>query len=174
RNGRCLCLARIIYAASARGITMTTDLTPVFNRSWKRCSLPTVLLVFAAHSVLAQGTPDIVWQGQHAGYIRYTAFSPDGQQLASGGDDRKNILWQASDGTQLRSITQCSGLGCSGSLFGFYSPDSQQLATAGIRFWRVSDGTLLRRVGILGTIAFSPDWQYIASSINSSSYAAQN
>src|SRR5437762_6927347 len=148
------------------------DITPVLNRSWKRCSLTAaklgaVLLIAGVRSISAQGSPDIVWQGQHAGYVRYTAFSPDGQQLASGADDRKNILWQASDGTPVRTITQCSGVGCRGSAFGFYSPDGQQLATAGIKFWNVADGTLARTLGIGGTIAFSPDWQFIASSINS-------
>src|SRR3954464_12671546 len=122
------------------------DTPPVRKQSWMNCSrvAAAFVLLLSARSILAQGTPDIVWQGQHAGYVRYTTFSPDGQQLASGGDDRKNILWQASDGTLTRSITQCSGVGCRGSTFGFYSPDGQQLATAGIKFWRVADGTLAR------------------------------
>src|SRR5438105_13132230 len=120
------------------------------NCRWTRNAavLAMAILIAAVRSSVAQGSPDIVWQGQHAGYVRYTAFSPDGQQLASGGDDRKNILWQASDGTLERSITQCGGLGCGGSAFGFYSPDSQQLATAGIKFWRTSDGTLILPLGI--------------------------
>jgi WD40 repeat protein len=102
--------------------------------------LGAVLLIVSARSMSAQGTPDIIWQGTHAGYVRYTAFSPDGQQLASGGDDRKNKLWQASDGTLLRTITHCSGLGCSGPTFGRYSPDSQQLARTegrGLAWWSV-------------------------------------
>jgi WD40 repeat protein len=96
------------------------DISLVLNQSWKRCSRVTAAILFlvSARSVLAQGNPDIVWQGQHAGYVHYTTFSPDGQQLASGADDRKNILWQASDGTLVRSITQCSGVGCRGSTFG--------------------------------------------------------
>jgi WD40 repeat protein len=155
---------------------MMKDISLVLNRSWKRCSQITaaILLLVSARPILAQGSPDIVWQGQHAGYVRYTTFSPDGQQLASGADDKKNILWQASDGTLMRSITQCSGVGCRGSGFGFYSPDGQQLATAGIRFWRTSDGTLIRSLGIGGTIALSPDWQYIASSITVSTYPSQS
>jgi WD40 repeat protein len=151
------------------------DTPPVRQESWRKCSpvAAALLLLLSAHSLLAQGSPDIVWQGQHAGYVRYTTFSPDGRQLASGGDDRKNILWQASDGTLTRSITQCSGVGCRGSTFGFYSPDGQQLATAGIKFWRVADGTLVRTLSAGGTIAFSPDWQFIASSITVSTYPSQ-
>lgn len=130
-------------------------------------SLAVALIISSIRFVAAQGTPDIVWQGQHSGYVRYTAFSPDGQQLATGGDDRKNNLWQASNGVLIRTITQCSGLHCGGSLFGFYSPDGQQLATSGIKFWNVGDGTLNHTLTANGTVALSRDWQYIASSVNS-------
>src|SRR5215212_3975719 len=88
-----------------------------------------LLFVGFARSILAQGSPDVVWQGNHASNVTFTAFSPDSQQLASGGDDRKDNLWRVADGTLMRSITQCSGVGCRGSTFGLYSPDGQQLAT---------------------------------------------
>ena len=145
------------------------ELTPVLKPSWKKCSLAAaaLFLLASAPSVLGQGSPDIVWQGQHAGAVRYTAFSPDGQQLATGSDDRTNKLWRVSDGNPQRTITQCSGVGCRGSTFGVYSPNGQQLATAGIKFWNVADGTLARTLAIGGTIAFSADWQFIASSISS-------
>src|SRR6267143_1570002 len=137
-------------------------------------TLSIVLLIAFVRSVSAQGSPDIVWQGAHTGYVRYTAFSPDGQQLASGGDDKNNKLWNASNGNLIRTIIQCSGLHCSGPTFGLYSPDSQQLATSGIKFWNVSDGTLLRTLTAGGTVAFSPDWQFIASSVTTSSYPSQS
>src|SRR5438105_13203807 len=122
------------------------------NCRWTRNAavLAMAILIAAVRSSVAQGSPDIVWQGQHAGYIRYTTFSPDGQQLASGGDDKKNILWQASNGTPIRTITQCSGLRCGSPLFGFYSPDGQQLATSGIKFCNVADGPLARPLSIGG------------------------
>jgi WD40 repeat protein len=126
------------------------------------------LLAFAGQS-RAQGSPDIVWQGQHTGSLRYTTFSPDGQVLVSGGDDRTNKVWRAADGTLLRTITQCSGVGCAGSTFGFVSPDGQTLLTSGLRFWRISDGTLLRRLGAVGNVAVSSDWQFVASSVITSS-----
>src|SRR4051794_32032049 len=140
---------------------------PALKRGCIATSLAIALVIGSIRVVTAQGNPDIVWQGQHAGYVRYTTFSPDGQQLASGGDDKKNILWQASNGTPIRTITQCSGLRCGSPLFGFYSPGGQQLATSGIKFWNVADGTLARTLAIGGINAFSPDWQFIASSVSS-------
>ena len=137
------------------------------KRRMAAATLAVALVAASARWVGAQGTPDIVWQNTHAGFVRYTTFSPDGQQLATGADDKKNNLWRASDGNLIRTIPQCSGLHCGGSLFGFYSPDGQQLATSGVKFWNVADGTLARTLSLGGTIAFSPDWRYIASSINS-------
>src|SRR3954469_17989331 len=135
--------------------------------------LALLFLVGFARLTVAQGSPEIVWQGQHNGYVRYTTFSPDGQQLATGSDDRTNKLWQVSDGSLQRTITQCSGVGCRGSAFGFYSPNGQQLATAGIKFWNVADGTLARTLGIGGTLALSPDWQFFASAITVKNYPSQ-
>jgi WD40 repeat protein len=135
--------------------------------------LALALIAASIQGAAAQGSPEIVWQGSHASSVTFTAFSPDGQQLATGGDDRKDNLWNAADGTLIRSITQCGGIGCRGSTFGFFSPDGQQLATAGIKFWNVADGTLARTLGIGGTIALSPDWQYIASSVTVSNYPSQ-
>ena len=138
-------------------------------------ALTLVLFVFFgfAASAAGQGTPDIVWQGTHASSVTFTAFSPDSQQLASGGDDRKDNFWRVSDGTLIRSITQCGGIGCRGSTFGVYSADGQELATTGIKFWNVADGSLARTLTLGGTIAFSPDWQFIASSVTVRNYPSQ-
>src|SRR2546423_13979750 len=99
------------------------------KRGYIVTSLAIALMIGSIRFVAAQGNPDIVWQGQHNGYVRYTTFSPDGQQLATGSDDRTNKLWQVSDGALQRTITQCSGVGCRGSSFVFYSSDGQQFAT---------------------------------------------
>lgn len=144
------------------------------SKRYLAVKLSMVLLVVSVRFVSAQGSPDIVWQGAHTGYVRYTAFSPDGQQLASGGDDKNNKLWSAANGNLIRTIVQCSGLHCTGPTLGLYSPDSQQLATSGIKFWNVSDGTLIRILTAGGTVAFSPDWQFIVSSVTTSSYPSQS
>src|SRR5437588_2617651 len=156
----------------ARGLGHTVG-TETFNacaRFTTRAISVLLLSLVCVVSARAQGSPDVVWQGQHTGFLRYTVFSPDGQLLISGGDDRVNKVWQAADGTLVRTIVQCGGVGCAGSTFGFVSPDGQTLLTSGLRFWRISDGTLQRRLGIGGNLAVSPDWQYIVSSSFSSSY----
>src|SRR5947209_14484513 len=159
---------KIIARVSGRVGELQT-FTPRVRLAARAISVLLLLLVCAV-AAYAQGSPDVVWQGQHTGFLRYTVFSPDGQLLISGGDDRTNKVWQAADGTPLRTITQCGGVGCSGPTFGFISPDGQTLLTSGLRFWRISDGTLLRRLGIGGNVAISPDWQFIVSSSFSSSY----
>src|SRR2546423_11577196 len=93
-----------------------------------------LLTLVCAVSARAQGSPDVVWQGQHTGYLRYTVFSPDGQLLISGGDDRVNKVWRAADGTPVRTIIQCGGVGCAGSTFRVVSPDGHTLFTSGLRF----------------------------------------
>jgi WD40 repeat protein len=153
--------------------TLGTPRPALEKHSCAAVSLALIVLVVSARSVAAQGSPDIVWQASHAGSVTFTAFSPDGLQLATGGDDRKDDFWNAADGTLIRSITQCGGVGCRGSTFGFFSPEGSQLATTGIKFWNVADGTLARTLGVGGTIALSPDWQYIASSITVSNYPSQ-
>jgi WD40 repeat protein len=138
----------------------------------RRTAFVLAFALFAASTrwVAAQGSPDIVWQASHANNVTFTAFSPDSQLLVTGGDDRKDNFWNTADGTLIRSITQCSGIGCRGSTFGFFSADGQQLATTGIKFWNVADGTLARTLSLGGTIALSPDWQYIASSITTGAF----
>ena len=100
----------------ARGLGHTVG-TETFNacaRFTTRAISVLLLTLVCAVSARAQGSPDVVWQGQHTGYLRYTVFSPDGQLLISGGDDRTNKVWQAADGTPVRTIVQCGGVGCAG------------------------------------------------------------
>ena len=126
-------------------------------------------------AVTTQATTDIVWQGLHTNVVRSVAFSTDGQQVASGGDDRSAKLWQASNGALLQTHLQCSGLSCGSVGQVSFSPDGQTWAATGrgIKFWSVADGTLLRTLNIsTGPLTLSPDWQYVAASVDNSAYAA--
>lgn len=136
-----------------------------------------VLLCLLAlnNAASAQRVPDIVWQGAHTNVARAVAYSPDGQQVVSGGDDRTAKLWQASDGTLLRNFVQCAGLRCGSAGMVSFSPDGQTLAAtgSGLKFWRVSDGTLLRTLNLNGPPTLSPDWQYVVTSLDRSGYISE-
>ncbi|HMF55862.1 MAG TPA: carboxypeptidase regulatory-like domain-containing protein [Pyrinomonadaceae bacterium] len=129
------------------------------------------ILLILAGSMSAQTAPDIVWQGQHNYVVRAVAFSPNGQQLASGSDDHTAKVWQVSNGALFQTLVQCSGgLTCGSASFVGFSQDGQQLAATGrgYKFWRISDATVLRTSNLVGVL--SPDWQYVVSSIDNSVY----
>ena len=98
---------------------------------------------------VAQGLPPLAWSvmGAHAGRVQGIAFSPDGQTLATAGEDKSIKLWRASDGLLLQSRT-----GLPKAVGGVrYSPDGQLVATCSfvhegldqndhtVRVWTASD-----------------------------------
>jgi WD40 repeat protein len=133
-----------------------------------------LLSLLLAGSIFAQGTPDIVWSVAATSNINAVAYAPDGQSVLSGHGDRISRLFQASNGTLLRSLSSNS-LGCGGANDVAYSPDGQYVAAitgCDIRIWRISDGTLVRRIMSGGganasnsstSLAFSPDGQMVAA-----------
>ena len=103
------------------------------------------------------------------------AFTPDSATLASGAVDKKVRLWRVSDGTHLRTLE-----GHTGNIFAYgyagavnemaFSPDGSLLISGGsdmtVRFWRVSDGLLLKTIKPGGDniwgMALSPDGTILA------------
>ncbi|MBV9958469.1 MAG: PD40 domain-containing protein, partial [Acidobacteria bacterium] len=139
---------------------------PLLN-AWKQILVSSLLTIILAGTVFAQGAPNITWQGAHTSYANAVAFSPDGGLVASGSSDHTIKIWRASDGMLVRTLTQCSGIGCRGASAVAFSPDGQILATTGTgtKLWNVADGTLLRTIGPGGAnLAFSPDGQTLAIS----------
>ncbi len=77
------------------------------------------------------------------GNLYSVACSPDGQTLASGGEDDTIKLWRASDGACLQTLTGHTYFVHSVA----FAPDGQTLASGSwdgtVRLWRVSDGACL-------------------------------
>jgi WD40 repeat protein len=120
-------------------------------------------------------TPQGCWIPPYTleGWVDRTAFSPDGQTLASWSLNGNTIeLWRVSDGTLLRTLKLETNVYSAA-----FSPDGQTLASGSygttIQLWQVSDGALLRTLDTLlsglegypnsvDSVAFSPDGQNLA------------
>ena len=98
----------------------------------------------------------------HSRGVEDLDFSPNGQQLASVGDDGKLELWSLGKEPSSREFWDSSDV-----LWGVrFSPDGSTLASAGedgtVRLWDVAKGAaiggpLIRRTGDVLRVAFSPD-----------------
>jgi WD40 repeat protein len=109
----------------------------------------------------------------HTGAVWSVAYSPNGDQIASSGEDRTVRLWSAADGSLLRTMA-----GHELNVWQVvFSPDGARLASSSfdktIRLWRVETGAPIRtlvghRQAIVG-LAWSGDGRYIASGSDDSS-----
>ncbi len=104
---------------------------------------------------------------KHKSYLTSVSFSPDGKTLASGSWDKTIILWNASTGKVLRTLSGHNEVVYSVS----FSPDGKILATASrdstIKLWDVSTGKELRTLsghtGVVYSVSFSTDGKTLAS-----------
>jgi len=99
--------------------------------------------------------------------VNALAVSPNGEILASGGDDNNVILWDLKNGRRMLTIPAHSR----GVKALAFSRDGQTMASASddktVRLWNVRTGsrllTLIGHGGEVNAIAFSPDGQTLAS-----------
>lgn len=102
----------------------------------------------------------------HAQDVSSVAFSPDGQLLASGSNDRTIRLWDMKTGATLHMMEEHSSIvHCVA-----FAPNNQHVASASsdntVRLWDVKSGgvrTLKGHSDTVSSVAFSPDGQQLAS-----------
>ena len=104
----------------------------------------------------------------HTAAINSVAFSPNGDLLASGGDDWTFRLWDVLGGQHIATLHHITDRTKSQVKAVAFSPDGELLATAGkhVKLWRISDQTeiaTLQHDGYVWALAFSRDGKLLAA-----------
>ncbi len=103
----------------------------------------------------------------HAASVQCVAFSPDGQRIVSGSEDRTVKVWDAATGQQTLSLQgHAAGVQCVA-----FSPDGQRLVSGSndrtLKVWDADTGrqilSLLGHTGEVWSVAFSPNGKRIVS-----------
>ena len=103
----------------------------------------------------------------HNSHVTMTAFSPDGDTLASTSEDTTVVLWNWRTGQQLKTLEGHTA----GVLHAAFSPDGKTLATSSrdktVILWDASKGekraTLDEHTGAVSAALFSPDGKTLAT-----------
>lgn len=159
--------------------TTQKQVTKLFNGKFKQQLLINTAIVFLGLGGvwylynLPQLVPQPVDSTQpytlkgHSSDVNSVAFSPDGQFLATGSDDKTIKIWNLKTRQKIHTLNRHSGWIWAVAI----APDGKTLASAGadktIKLWNVATGELIRNFqghsqGV-ASIAFSPDGKTLVS-----------
>ncbi|KAK3946936.1 hypothetical protein QBC32DRAFT_112172 [Pseudoneurospora amorphoporcata] len=104
----------------------------------------------------------------HSGTVRSVAFSPDGQRLASGSEDKTIKIWDPASGSCLQTLKGHSGTVRSVA----FSPDGQRLASGSeddtIKIWDPVSGSCLQTIitsTLMTDISFDHTNRYLRTNV---------
>ena len=147
---------------------------PVASAPVKKASVVSVLwqasaLVKPQFKPMAEPKPELLWSSSAKLSARVSSigYSPDGNTLASGSDDRTIKLWDARSGELLRTLEGHTSFVESVA----FAPDGNTLASGSwdktIKIWDARSGALLRTLeghrNWVSSVAFAPDGKTLAS-----------
>jgi len=117
--------------------------------------------------VYSTTTWEILWTGEHTNNVVIVAYSPNGDQLASGSWDKTVCLWDTTTGANSHVLRgHGGGIACIA-----YSPQGDQLASGSddktVKLWDLETGdclhTLAGHTKTVTSIAYSPKGDQIVS-----------